>query len=117
MEGWTGGSGVSGGRSGRSTDGLADKELVDAVLRDLNEAADRWEAVVAQAATITYTADVGDVQAVANCDGRLIGLTLHPDVVSDYRHHELAERLNSVFAALRDEAQADYQARYGGTLH
>lgn len=103
------------GESGLS--GLSDKELVAAVLRDLNEAAERWEAVVEQAATITYSVDMGDIQAVANCDGKLIGLTLHPTVVTAYDHQELAGRLNVAFSALRDEALADYQARYGGTLH
>lgn len=93
-----------------------DRELVDAVLRDLAEAADRWEALLAEAATITYSVDMGDVQAVANCDGRLLDLTLHPGVPVHYSHHELAERLNSAFDALRAEAEEDYRARYGGTL-
>ena len=103
------------GESGVS--GLSDKEVVAAVLRDLDEAAERWEAVVAQAATITYSVDMGDIQAVANCDGKLVGLTLHPNAVTAYDHQELAGRLNLAFAALREEALADYQARYGGTLH
>lgn len=102
MEGSTGGNRVS------------DKELVDAVLRDLAESAARWEALVAQAETVTYSVDMGDIQAVANADGKLIGLTLHPDVTTDYSHLELAERLNIAFGALRDEVEADYRARYGG---
>ncbi len=104
MEGSTGGNWVS------------DKELVDAVLRDLAESADRWEALVARAETVTYSVDMGDIQAVANADGKLIGLTLHPDVTTGYNHIELAERLNVAFGALRDEVEADYQARYGGEL-
>ncbi len=95
--------------------GVSESELVDAVLRDLADAADRWEAILAQAATVTYSVDMGDLQAVANSDGKLVDLSLHPSV-SGYSHHELADRLNLAFEALRDEAQADYDARYGGTL-
>lgn len=95
---------------------LSDKDLVDAVLRELNEAAERWEALVAQAETITYSVDLGDIHAVANSDGKLIDLTLHPAVVTDYSHGELTERLNLAFAALREEAEIDNQARYGGGL-
>jgi hypothetical protein len=94
---------------------VSDSELVDAVLRDLAEAADRWEAVLEQAATITYSVDMGDLQAVANADGKLVDLALHPSV-RGYSHHELGERLNLAFEALREEAQDDYTARYGGTL-
>lgn len=94
---------------------VSDSELVDAVLRDLAEAADRWEAVLEQAATITYSVDMGDLRAVANVDGKLVDLALHPSV-RGYGHHELGERLNLAFEALREEAQEDYTARYGGTL-
>lgn len=94
---------------------VSDSELVDAVLRDLAEAAERWEAVLAQAATVTYSVDMGDLQAVANSDGKLVDLHLHPGVTA-YGHHELAGRLNLAFEALREEAQDDYQARYGGPL-
>ena len=93
---------------------LSDKDLVESVLRDLREAAEKWESLVAEAENTTYSVDLGDVRAVANSDGRLLELTLHPCVVSDYTHSELAERLNTVFAALRDEAVADFVARYGG---
>ena len=95
--------------------GRGDKDLVESVLRDLSEAADRWEALVAEAETITYSVELGDVHAVANSDGKLIGLTLHPDVMSGYTHCELADRLNLAIAALRDEAEADNTARYGGS--
>lgn len=94
---------------------VSDSELVDAVLRDLAAAAERWEAVLEQAATITYSVDMGDVQAVANSDGKLVDLSLHPTVTA-YAHHELADRLNIAFEALREEAQDDYNTRYGGTL-
>lgn len=93
---------------------LSDKDLVESVLRELSEAADKWEALVAEAETVTYSVDLGDIHAVANVDGRLIELTLSPGVVTDYTHDELAERLNLALAALRDEAEADYQVRYGG---
>jgi hypothetical protein len=95
---------------------LSDKDLVDAVLRELSEAAERWEALVAQAETITYSVDLGDIHAVANSDGKLIELTLHPAVVTDYSHGELTDRLNLAFDALREEAETDNQARYGSGL-
>ncbi|MGH3968482.1 MAG: DUF2710 family protein [Mycobacterium sp.] len=96
---------------------LSDKDLVESVLRDLSEAADRWEALVAQAETITYSVDLGDIHAVANADGRLVKLTLHPEVVTGYTHGQLADRLNVAITALRNEATADNQARYGGEIH
>jgi hypothetical protein len=95
---------------------LSDKDLVESVLRELSEAADKWEALVSQAEAITYSVDLGDIQAVVNADGRLVDLTLHPSVVSGYSHGELADRLNLAIAALRDEATADNEARYGGAL-
>jgi hypothetical protein len=96
---------------------LSDKDLVESVLRELSEAADKWEALVAQAETITYSVDLGDIRAVANSDGRLLELTLHPDVMTGYAHGELADRLNLAIAALREEAEAENRARYGGELH
>lgn len=95
---------------------MDDRALVDEVLRELNAAADRWEKLVAEAEQITYTVDLEDIHAVANSDGKLLELTLHPRVMSEYTHGELADRLNSAFAALREEAQADNEARYGGEL-
>ncbi len=95
---------------------LSEQDLVESVLRELSEAADKWEALVAQAETITYSVDLGDIHAVANSDGRLLELTLHPDVMTGYTHGELAERLNLAITALRREAQAENEARYGGGL-
>ena len=95
---------------------LSDRDLVDAVLKELSEAAERLEALVAQAETVTYSVDLGDIHAVANSDGKLMDLTLHPAVVTDYSHGELSDRLNLAFAALREEAETDNQARYGGGL-
>lgn len=95
---------------------INDKNLVEAVLRDLREAADRWEALVVEAESVTYSVDLGDIRAVANSDGKLIGLTLDPGVVTDYSHSELTGRLNLVFTALREEAEADYQQRFGGGI-
>jgi hypothetical protein len=103
------------GSGGRTN--LSDKDLVEAVLRELSEAADKWEALVAQAETVTYSVDLGDIRAVANSDGRLVELTLHPGVMTGYAHAELADRLNLAVAALRDEAEAENRARYGGELH
>ncbi|MDT5119159.1 MAG: hypothetical protein QOE30_4898 [Mycobacterium sp.] len=103
------------GSGGRTN--LSDKDLVEAVLRELSEAADKWEAFVAQAETVTYSVDLGDIRAVANSDGRLVELTLHPGVMTGYAHAELADRLNLAIAALRDEAEAENRARYGGELH
>ena len=96
--------------------GISDRELVDAVLRELDEAAARWEALLAAAEAVTYAVDMGDIQAAANADGKLIELTLHPDAMAIYTHAELAERLNTAFAALRDEALYDHEARYGKGL-
>lgn len=93
--------------------GLSEKELVASLLRDLDEAAQRWEERLAEAESIAYDVDLGDVQAVANSDGRLVELQLDSRV-AHYNHHELADRLNLAFGALRDEAHADYQRRYGG---
>jgi hypothetical protein len=102
------------GSGGRAE--LSDKDLVESVLRELSEAADKWEALVGQAEAITYRVDLGDIQAIVNADGRLVELTLHPTVVSGYSHGELADRLNLAIAALREEAEAENEARYGGAL-
>jgi len=95
---------------------ISERELVESVLRDLAEAADRWEALVAQAETVTYSVDMGDIRAVANSDGKLVDLALAPGITADYTHGELAGRLNTAFAALRAEVEDDYLARYGGEL-
>jgi hypothetical protein len=106
------------GSGGRNEQGdLKDRDLVESVLRELSEAADKWEALVAQAETVTYSVDLGDIRAVANSDGKLVELTLHPGVMTGYAHAELADRLNLAIAALRDEAEAENRARYGGELH
>lgn len=94
----------------------SDKDLVESVLRELSAAADRWEALVGQAETITYSVDLGDIHAVVDSDGRLVELTLHPTAVSGYTHRELADRLNLAIAALREEVEAENTARYGGAL-
>ena len=94
----------------------SDNNLVESVLRELSEAADRWEALVGQAETITYSVDLGDIGAAVNSDGRLVELTLHPSVMSGYSHGELADRLNLAIAALREEAEVENQSRYGGAL-
>ena len=93
-----------------------DTALVDAVLRELRDAADKWELLVADAESTIYSADLGDVRAVANADGRLIELSLGARVTTEYTYTDLTDRLNTVFAALRAEAEADNAARYGGEL-
>ncbi len=99
-----------------SREQLSDKDLVESVLRELSEAADKWEALVGQAEAVTYSVDLGDIHAVVNSDGRLVELALHPSVMSGYSHGELADRLNVAVTALREEAEAENQARYGGAL-
>jgi hypothetical protein len=96
--------------------GISDNRLVESVLRELDEAADQWEALLLEAESTTYTVDMGDIHAVSNSDGKLIELTLGANVVTDYSHGELADRMNVAFAALRDEVQEDYRLRYGGGL-
>src|ERR1700723_591636 len=95
---------------------LSDKDLVKSVRGKRGEAADKWEALIGQAETVTYSVDLGDIRAVANSDGRLVELALHPTVMSGYTHGELADRLNLAIAALREEAEAENQARFGGPL-
>jgi hypothetical protein len=102
------------GSGGRAQ--LSDKDLVESVLRELSEAADKWEELVGQAETITYSVDLGDIQVVVDSDGRMVELTLHPNVMSGYSHGELAERLNLAIAALLEEVEAENEARYGGAL-
>ena len=96
--------------------GFRDRAIVDAVLRDLNALTERWEADLAAAEAVTYSVDMGDIHAVANADGKLIELTLHPDAMVIYNHTELTDRLNTAFEALRDEALRDHEDRYGEGL-
>ena len=85
--------------------------------RELRDAADKWEKLVAEAERITYSVDLGDIHATVNSDGRLVELALTPRVMSEYSHGELADRINVAFAALRQEAETDNAIRYGGRLH
>lgn len=93
--------------------GISDRALVESLLRDLDDAAQRWADRIAEAESTAYDVDLGDIQAVANADGRLVGLHLD-STVAHYSHHELADRLNIAFGALRGEAHADFRQRYGG---
>lgn len=97
-------------------DGFGDGEIVDAVVRDLEANLARWEADLAAAEAVTFSVDMGDIQAVANADGKLIELILHPDAMVIYGHSQLAERLNIAFEALRAEALREHEARYGDGL-
>ena len=71
-------------------------------------------AVLAAQESVTFTADWGDIYAMCNSDGQLMELALAPDVMSTYTYRELTDRLNSVFEALRKEAQADFDQNYDG---
>lgn len=93
-----------------------DQTLVAAVLRDLADAAARCEVALAESSSTTYSVDVGDAVAVANSDGRLVGLTLSPSVTCTYSPSELAARLNGAFAALREGIEADFRTRYDGMM-
>ena len=95
---------------------LSDKDLVESVLRELSEAADKWEALVAQAEAITYRGKLGHDYAVAEADGRVQKMTMHPGVMAGYAHGELADRLNLAITALREEAEAENRASYGVPL-
>ena len=110
-----GDTGPVSGSGGRAD--LSDGDLVDSVLRDLSVAADKWEALLAEAEAVTFSVDLGDVHAVANSDGRLLSLVLHPGVMTGYTHGELADRVNLAVTALREEAEADSKAAYDGPLH
>lgn len=50
---------VAGWGSRSEQSDLKDRDLVEAVLRELSEAADKWEALVAQAEKVTYSVDLG----------------------------------------------------------
>jgi hypothetical protein len=95
-------------------DAATDKALVDQVLADLKANFEKWEAVLAAQESVTFTADVGDIYATCNSDGRLTGLSLASHVMTSYTCRELMDRLNMVFEALREEAQADFSRNYGG---
>ena len=43
-------------------------------------------------------------------------MRLHPGVMTAYAHGELADRLNLAISALREEAEAENRAAYGGPL-
>lgn len=105
-------SGTDAVRPGAATD----KAVVDQVLADLKANFEKWEAVLAAQEAVTFTADVGDIYAVCNSDGRLTGLSLAPHVTTSYTCRELMDRLNMVFEALREEAQTDFDRNYGGGI-
>lgn len=86
--------------------GESDSDLVAGVLRDLDAAAHHWAALLADAESATFSVDAGDIHAVADADGRLVDLRLHPGITHSHTHGELAARLNAVFAALRTAVQA-----------
>jgi hypothetical protein len=90
---------------------LSDKDLVESVLRELSEAADKWEELVGQAETITYSVDLGDIQVFVDSDGRLVELTMHPTITSGYTHGELAGRVKLEIGDRRGEGESDTESR------
>ncbi|TXA01238.1 DUF2710 domain-containing protein, partial [Mycobacterium tuberculosis variant bovis] len=102
------------GGTGRSEPSqLSDRDLVESVLRDLSEAADKWEALVTQAETVTYSGDLGDVRAVANLGRAVARAALHPGVITATRTGSCRPSEPGDYA-LRDEVEAENRARYGG---
>jgi len=91
----------------------ADKAIVDEALALMKASADKWEAILAEQDATTFEASAGDVTGVANIDGRLIELSLSPDVMNTYTYPELQARINAVLDALRQEVTQDFEDRYG----
>jgi hypothetical protein len=84
----------------------ADDDLdpeVARLLDELDAAADRWDAKVADGQCDHFEAVYGGVKAVGDRDGRLVSLWLSPDVMS-YSYLDLEHRLCTAFASLREAA-------------
>lgn len=94
----------------------ADKALVDQVIADMRANFERWEDLVAAQDAVTFEADLGDIYAVVDHNGRLRELALAPDVMSSYTYIELQARLNAVIEALRKEVTDDFERNFGGGL-
>lgn len=92
----------------------ADKAKVDRTLDDLREGFERWEELLEAQSQIRFEADLGDVYAVCDIDGRLTELALAPDVMSSYTYIELQARINAVMEELRKAVVAEFHANYGG---
>lgn len=90
-----------------------DKAFVKGLIADLRANFEKWEDLLAAQESITFEADLGDVVAVVNQDGRLIHFALARDVMSSYTYIELQARLNAVFEALRNEVREDFERTYG----
>lgn len=103
--------------SGRHGGQISDRDVVDSVLRELSDAADKWEALVAQAENVKYAFELGDIQAVTNADGRLVDLSIHSSVMLGYSNVELTSRLNVAIHALRTQTEADNRLWCDGYLH
>lgn len=91
----------------------SDKAFVDQVLSELREHAEQWEKLLAAQESVRFTADLGDVYAVCDQDGRLVEFALAPDVITSYTASELMDRLNAAFDALRHEVMAEFERNYG----
>lgn len=83
-------------------DGDLDPEVAR-LIDELDFAADRWDAKVADGQLDRFEAVYGGVEAVGDRDGRLVSLWLSPDLMS-YSYLDLEYRLSMAFAALREAA-------------
>jgi hypothetical protein len=93
------------GVAGLPQDG-ADDDLdpeVARLLDELDSAADRLEAKIADEQGDHFEAAYGGVEAVGDRDGGLESLWLSPDLMS-YSYLELERRLNTTFTSLREAA-------------
>ena len=92
----------------------ADRAFVDSLMGDISTNLQRWADQLAAQAPVTYEADLGDVYAVVDRDGRLVELALSPDVMSAYTSVQLTARINAVIEALREQVRADAEHIFGG---
>jgi hypothetical protein len=95
-----------------ATDGDLDPEVAR-LIDELDFAADRWDAKVADEQRDHFEAVYGGVEAVGDRDGRLVSLWLSPDLMS-YSYLDLEHRLSTAFASLREaalDAAADADAK------
>lgn len=101
------------GQDPLSAAAAADKAIVDEALALMKASAEKWEAILAEQDATTFEATLGDVAGVVNIDGRLIELSLAPDVMTTYTHPELQDRINTLLGALHQAVLDDYETRYG----
>jgi len=92
----------------------ADKAEVDAAVEDLRANFERWEELLEAQSQVMFEADLGDVYAACNIDGRLKEFALAPDAMSAYTYIELQARINAVLEELRKAVIAEFEANYPG---